>query len=462
MGPQPEATAEPKRRHQVVIIGSGFGGLNAAKKLKHADVDIKLIARTTHHLFQPLLYQVATGIVSEGDIAPPTRVVLRRQRNVQVLLGDVTHVDLAGNFVVSDLLGHTYETPYDSLIIAAGAGQSYFGNDQFAEFAPGMKSIDDALEVRGRILSAFEQAERSRDPERRAKLLTFTVIGAGPTGVEMAGQIAELATHTLKGSFRHIDSTRARVILLDAAPAVLPPFGEKLGTRARARLEKMGVEIQLGAMVTDVDRNGITVKDSDGTLRRIESACKVWSAGVQASGLGMDLAEQSSVELDRAGRVKVLPDLSVPGHPDVFVIGDMAAVEGVPGVAQGAIQGAKYVAGMIKAELAGANPAEREPFQYFDKGSMATVSRFSAVAKVGPLEFSGFIAWLMWLVLHLVYLVGFKTKISTLLSWTVTFLSTQRGQLTITEQQAFARTRIEQLAVLAAEAKRPAAARRAS
>ncbi|WP_374021283.1 NAD(P)/FAD-dependent oxidoreductase [Mycobacterium sp. HNNTM2301] len=462
MSPSPKTTAGTERRHQVVIIGSGFGGLNAAKKLKHADVDIKLIARTTHHLFQPLLYQVATGIVSEGDIAPPTRVVLRRQRNVQVLLGDVTHIDLDGKFVVSDLLGHTYETPYDSLIIAAGAGQSYFGNDHFAEFAPGMKSIDDALEVRGRILSAFEQAERSRDPERRAKLLTFTVIGAGPTGVEMAGQIAELAAHTLKGSFRGIDSTKARVILLDAAPAVLPPFGDKLGTRARARLEKMGVEIQLGAMVTDVDRNGITVKDSDGTIRRIESACKVWSAGVQASGLGRDLAEQSSVELDRAGRVKVLPDLSVPGHPNVFVIGDMAAVEGVPGVAQGAIQGARYVAGTIKAELGGADPAEREPFQYFDKGSMATVSRFSAVAKVGPLEFSGFIAWLMWLVLHLVYLVGFKTKVSTLLSWTVTFLSTRRGQLTITEQQAFARTRLEQLAVLAAEAKRPAAAKRAS
>ncbi|MGZ4529917.1 MAG: NAD(P)/FAD-dependent oxidoreductase [Mycobacterium sp.] len=457
-----ESTAGTERRHQVVIIGSGFGGLNAAKKLKHANVDIKLIARTTHHLFQPLLYQVATGIVSEGDIAPPTRVVLRRQRNVQVLLGDVTHIDLARKFVVSDLLGHTYETPYDSLIIAAGAGQSYFGNDHFAEFAPGMKSIDDALEVRGRILSAFEQAERSRDPERRAKLLTFTVIGAGPTGVEMAGQIAELAAHTLKGSFRGIDSTKARVILLDAAPAVLPPFGDKLGTRARDRLEKMGVEIQLGAMVTDVDRNGITVKDSDGTIRRIESACKVWSAGVQASGLGRDLAEQSAVELDRAGRVKVLPDLSIPGHPNVFVVGDMAAVEGVPGVAQGAIQGAKYAANTIKAELGGANPAEREPFQYFDKGSMATVSRFSAVAKVGPLEFSGFIAWLMWLVLHLVYLVGFKTKVSTLLSWTVTFLSTRRGQLTITEQQAFARTRLEQLAVLAAESKRPATAKRAS
>jgi NADH dehydrogenase len=461
MIPQQETPAGPERRHQVVIIGSGFGGLNAAKKLKHANVDIKLIARTTHHLFQPLLYQVATGIVSEGDIAPPTRVVLRRQRNVQVLLGDVTHIDLEGKFVVSDLLGHTYDTPYDSLIIAAGAGQSYFGNDHFAEFAPGMKSIDDALEVRGRILSAFEQAERSRDPERRAKLLTFTVIGAGPTGVEMAGQIAELASYTLKGSFRHIDSTRARVILLDAAPAVLPPFGDKLGQRAAARLEKMGVEIQLGAMVTDVDRNGITVKDSDGTVRRIESACKVWSAGVSASPLGRDLADQSSAELDRAGRVKVLPDLSVPGHPNVFVIGDLAAVEGVPGVAQGAIQGAKYVASTIKAELGGANPDEREPFQYFDKGSMATVSRFSAVAKIGPVEFSGLFAWFAWLVLHLVYLVGFKTKISTLLSWTVTFLSTRRGQLTITEQQAFARTRLEQLAVLAAETKRPAA-RRAS
>lgn len=461
MSPQPGTTAGPERRHQVVIIGSGFGGLNAAKKLKHADVDIKLIARTTHHLFQPLLYQVATGIVSEGDIAPPTRVVLRRQRNVQVLLGDVTHVDLDGKFVVSDLLGHTYETPYDSLIVAAGAGQSYFGNDHFAEFAPGMKSIDDALEVRGRILSAFEQAERSRDPERRAKLLTFTVIGAGPTGVEMAGQIAELATYTLKGSFRHIDSTKARVILLDAAPAVLPPFGDKLGQRAAERLEKMGVEIQLGAMVTDVDRNGITVRDSDGTTRRIESACKVWSAGVAASPLGRDLADQSTVELDRAGRVKVLPDLSIPGYPDVFVVGDLAAVDGVPGVAQGAIQGAKYVANTIKAELAGANPAEREPFQYFDKGSMATVSRFSAVAKIGPLEFSGLFAWFAWLVLHLVYLVGFKTKVSTLLSWTVTFLSTRRGQLTITEQQAFARTRLEQLAVLAAETKRPVA-RRAS
>jgi NADH:ubiquinone reductase (H+-translocating) len=458
MTAEPDGTGAPKRRHQVVIIGSGFGGLTAAKALKGADVDIKLIARTTHHLFQPLLYQVATGIISEGEIAPPTRIILRSQHNTQVLLGDVVGINLADKTVKSDLLGHTYITPYDSLIVAAGAGQSYFGNDHFAEFAPGMKSIDDALELRGRILGAFEQAERSSDPKRREKLLTFTVVGAGPTGVEMAGQIAELADHTLKGAFRHIDTTKARVILLDAAPQVLPPMGEKLGKKAAARLEKMGVEIQLDAMVTDVDRNGLTVKDSDGTIRRIECAAKVWSAGVSASPLGKQLAEQSTVGLDRAGRVEVLPDLSIPGNPNVFVVGDMAAVEGVPGMAQGAIQGAKYAAKAIKAELKGADPAEREPFQYFDKGSMATVSRFSAVAQIGPLEFGGFIAWLAWLVLHLVYLVGFKTKITTLISWTVTFLSTHRGQLTITEQQAFARTRLEELEEIAAAAQNEKAA----
>src|ERR1700737_4005906 len=456
MNAQPEDVA-PNRRHRVVVIGSGFGGLNAVKKLKRADVDIKLIARTTHHLFQPMLYQVATGIVAEGAIAPPTRVILRDQRNVQVLLGDVTHIDLDGKYIVSELLGHTYETPYDSLIIAAGAGQSYFGNDQFAEFAPGMKSIDDALDLRGRIMRAFEGAERSNDPPRGKKLPTLPVGGAGPPGVEMAGQIAELADFTLKGAFRHIDSTKARVILLDAASAVLPPMGDKLGKKAAARLEKMGVEIQLGAMVTDVDRNGLTVKDSDGTTRRIESACKVWSAGVQASPLGKRLAEQTSVELDRAGRVKVLPDLTIPGHPNVFVIGDMAYVEGVPGMGQGAIQGAKYAAKAIKAELKGADPAKREPFRYFDKGSMATVSRFSAVAKIGRLEFSGYLAWLAWLVLHLVYLVGFKTKITTLLSWTVTFLGRNRGQLTVTEQQAFARTRIEALEEFAATVQNEAA-----
>jgi NADH dehydrogenase len=442
--------ATPSDKHKVVIIGSGFGGLNAAQKLKRADVDIKLIAKTTHHLFQPLLYQVATGIISEGEIAPPTRVVLRNQKNCQVLLGEVTDINLANQTVDSLLLGHTYRTPYDTLIVAAGAGQSYFGNDQFAEWAPGMKTIDDALELRGRILGAFEQAERSSDPDRREKLLTVVVVGAGPTGVEMAGQIAELADHTLKGAFRHIDSTKARVILLDAAAAVLPPMGTKLGLKAAARLEKLGVEIQLGAMVTDVDRNGITVKHTDGKIDRIECATKVWSAGVAASPLGKILADQSGAEIDRAGRIRVMPDLTVPGHPNVFAVGDMTLIDGVPGQAQGAIQGARYAARLIKAELKGADPATREPFKYFDKGSMATVSRYSAVAKVGPLEFGGFIAWMAWLFLHLIYLVGFRARLTTALSWIGTFIGSQRGQLTITEQQAYARTRIEQLEEIAA------------
>ena len=352
----PGATATD--RHRVVIIGSGFGGLTAAKALKRADVDIKMIAKTTHHLFQPLLYQVATGIISSGEIAPPDPDDPAQAEECSGAAGR-SHPHRPGeeDRQVGTARSHLRHARTTRLIVAAGAGQSYFGNDHFAEFAPGMKSIDDALELRGRILGAFEQAERSSDPARREKLLTFTVVGAGPTGVEMAGQIAELADYTLKGAFRHIDSTKARVILLDAAPAVLPPMGEKLGKKAQARLEKMGVEIQLNAMVTDVDRNGITVKDSDGTTRRIECATKVWSAGVSASPLGRDLAAQSDVEIDRAGRVKVMPDLSIPGYPNVFVVGDMAAVEGVPGMAQGAIQGGKYVADRDQVRAEGRRPA---------------------------------------------------------------------------------------------------------
>ncbi|HUB57994.1 MAG TPA: NAD(P)/FAD-dependent oxidoreductase [Mycobacterium sp.] len=444
MSTTPTTAEDRTQRHRVVVIGSGFGGLAATKAFKGAAVDVRMIARTQHHLFQPLLYQVATGILSEGEIAPATRKVLRNQRNADVLLGDVVEINLAARYVVAELLGQRYRTAYDSLIVAAGADQSYFGNDHFAEFAPGMKTIDDALEVRGRILGAFELADRTSDPALREKLLTFTVIGAGPTGVELAGQIAELASQTMKGAFRHIDSTQARVILLDAGSAVLQPMGANLGNKARARLEKIGVEIQLGAMVVDVDRDGLTVKDPDGTTRRIESACKVWSAGVSASPLGQQIAEQAGAEVDRSGRVKVLPDLTVPGHPNVFVIGDMASVPGVPGMAQGAIQGAKYAARAIRADVEGAcgdlpapfHCVAREPFRYFDKGSMATVSRFSAVAKIGRLEISGFVAWVAWLLLHLVYLAGFKSKVTAVISWTTTFLTMNRGQLTITGRQA--------------------------
>ncbi|MBD0023681.1 NAD(P)/FAD-dependent oxidoreductase [Gordonia pseudamarae] len=439
-------------RPHVVIIGSGFGGLFAAQRLRKTDVDITLIARTTHHLFQPMLYQVATGIVSEGEIAPATRVILRKQRNVRVVLGDVTTIDLTTRTVTSRLLERITETPYDKLIIAAGADQSYFGNDYFAKYAPGMKTIDHALELRGRILGAFEQAELSDDPEERERLLTFVVVGAGPTGVELAGQIAEMSDKTLKGTFRNIDPTLARVILLDAAPAVLPPFGEKLGKKAAARLEKMGVEIQLGAMVVDLDYDGLVVKEKDGSTRRIESQCKVWSAGVQASPLGKQLSEQSGVELDRAGRVKVQPDLSIPGHPDVFVVGDMMFVEGVPGVAQGAIQGGRYAADAIKAELTdGQTPEQRKPFSYYDKGSMATISRFSAVMQVPipgtkkKFETEGYIAWLGWLALHLVYLVGFRNRLNTLINWFFAFTTRGRSQLAVTEQQVYARTALDHL-----------------
>ncbi|MEU4311934.1 NAD(P)/FAD-dependent oxidoreductase [Nocardia sp. NPDC024068] len=432
-------------RHRVVVIGSGFGGLFGTKHLKRADVEVTLISKSTTHLFQPLLYQVATGILSVGEIAPATRLVLRKQKNARVLLGEVTDIDLDNRTVTSVLLGESTVTPYDSLIVATGAQQSYFGNDQFATFAPGMKTIDDALELRGRILGSFEQAEVARTQEERDRLLTFVVVGAGPTGVELAGQIAELSDRTLEGTFDHIDPRDARVILVEGAGAVLGPMGPKLGGKAQRRLERMGVEIQLNAMVTDVDAHGVTVKDQDGTIRRIESACKVWSAGVQASPLGKLLADRSTgTEVDRAGRVVVEPDLTIQGHPNVFVVGDLMSVPGVPGQAQGAIQGATYAAKQIKAETAGKQAVtDRRPFKYFNKGSMATVSRFSAVCQVGKLEFGGFIAWLAWLALHLYYLVGYRSRIITIIQWFVTFLGRSRGQMAATEQWIFARLALE-------------------
>jgi len=431
-------------RHRVVIIGSGFGGLFGAKALKRADVDVTMVAKTTHHLFQPLLYQVATGILSQGEIAPPTREVLQRQKNVTVLLGEVTEIDLANRTVTSEVLNRRTVSPYDSLIVAAGAGQSYFGNDQFAEFAPGMKSIDDALELRGRIFGAFELAEiGAARGENVDHLLTFVVVGAGPTGVEMAGQIAELSRRTLKTDFRHINSRRARVVLVDAAPQVLPPFGEKLGEKSRQALEKGGVEVILGAMVTHVDERGIEMKFKDGSVQRIESVAKIWAAGVQASHLGKTLSEQTGAALDRAGRIAVNPDLTLPGHPEVFVVGDMINLNHLPGVAQVAIQGAKHSAKTIKARLAG--KPEPGDFKYFDKGSMATISRFRAVVSIGKLRFSGFIAWMMWLVVHLAYMTGFRNRVTAVLHWLMSFIGRDRSERTTTMQQIFARSALERI-----------------
>ena len=462
-------------RHQVVVIGSGFGGLFGTKALKRADVDITMLAQTSHHLFQPLLYQVATGILSEGEIAPSTREVLAGQRNARVLLGQVTDIDLAARTVTSQVLGRETLTPYDSLIVAAGAGQSYFGNDRFAEFAPGMKSIDDALELRGRIFGAFEMAElgASRGDEVD-HLLTFVVVGAGPTGVEMAGQIAELAHRTLQRDFRAINTKHARVVLVDAAGQVLPPFGAKrtgiriaavtivviavaggvaqgllppfgaeLGAKSKVELEKLGVEVLLGAMVTDVDERGIEVQYKDGRSEQIAAVTKIWAAGVQASSLGRTLSEQSGAPLDRAGRIGVNPDLTLPGYPEVFVVGDMIDLDHLPGVAQVAIQGAKYAAKEISRRLSGKPP--QQPFHYFDKGSMATISRFRAVAMIGRLRLTGFVAWLLWLGVHLVYITGFKSRVTALLHWAVSFIGRGRAERTSTEQQIFGRTALERL-----------------
>jgi NADH:ubiquinone reductase (H+-translocating) len=426
-----------------VVIGSGFGGLFATQRLKGADVEVTLIARTTHHLFQPLLYQVATGILSEGEIAPSTREVLARQRNAAVLLGEVTQIDVTGRTVTHESVGRVTVTPYDTLIVAAGSGQSYFGNDRFARHAPGMKSIDDALELRGRIFGSFELAELASTPAEIERLMTFVVVGAGPTGVEMAGQIAELAHRTLSRDFRRIDPHDARIILLDAAPTMLASFGERLGDKARRRLEQMGVEIRLGAKVVDVDLTAIEVEHTDGTRERIESLCKVWAAGVSASPLAAHLAEQTGADVDRAGRIHVLPDLTLPGHPEVFVVGDMMALDQLPGVAQVAIQSGRYAAEVIKGRLVGEPP--KEPFRYVDKGSMATISRFSAVASIGKARFSGFFAWVLWLAVHLLYIIGFKHRVTTLLHWAISFLGSGRAERVVTQQQVFARTAIEDL-----------------
>ncbi|MBV9832235.1 MAG: NAD(P)/FAD-dependent oxidoreductase, partial [Marmoricola sp.] len=428
----------------VVVIGSGFGGLFGTKALRRADVDVTMIAKTTHHLFQPLLYQVATGILSEGEVAPATREVLARQKNARVLLGEVTDIDLEHRTVTHHVLGREAVTPYDSLIVAAGSGQSYFGNDQFAEFAPGMKSIDDALELRGRIFGAFELAENLASQGQDVDhLLTFVVVGAGPTGVEMAGQIAELSKLTLKRDFRAINSRHARVILVDAASQVLPPFGRKLGEKTQRDLERLGIEVQLGAMVTEVDERGLVVQDKDGSKRRIEAVTKIWAAGVQASRLGKVLAEQSGAELDRAGRIAVNPDLTLPGYPEVFVVGDMINLNHLPGVAQVAIQTSKYAAREIQGRLKGKAP--QKPFKYFDKGDLAAISRFDAAMRVWKIQMTGLIAWLVWLFIHLFYLTGFKNQVTALLHWAVTFVSNDRSERTATEQQIFARQALKKL-----------------
>ncbi len=434
-------------RHRVVIIGAGFGGLFAAKKFKDADVAVTIVDRTNHHLFQPLLYQVATGILSSGEIAPSIRQILANQDNVRVVKGEVREVDVNAKRVTADLGGKDAVLDYDSLIVAAGAGQSYFGNEHFAEFAPGMKSIDDALEIRARVTGAFERAEITDDPAERERLLTFVVVGGGPTGVELAGQLAEMAYRTLRDEFRSINTSDTRIVLVDGGPQVLGPFGKRLGRKASHRLEAMGVEVVLNSMVTDVTREGVKFKDMKTNEETfVPSYAKIWSAGVAASPLGKHIAEQLGVEVDRAGRVPVNRDLTVGEDRNVFIIGDMMSLDRLPGVAQVAMQGGQYAARTIIDEVEnGTSPEARKPFDYFDKGSRAIVARFNAVLKMNKAEVSGFVGWIMWLVLHLLYMVGFRNRAVAAFSWGLNSVSRRRWQLVATRQQLHARNAIRKL-----------------
>ncbi|MEJ4112546.1 NAD(P)/FAD-dependent oxidoreductase [Corynebacterium kroppenstedtii] len=435
-------------RHHVVIIGAGFGGIFAAKRLANENVDVTIIDRSNTHVFQPLLYQVATGILSPGEIASSIRQIFHADSNIHVARGEVQTVDTANKTVTASQDGHELVFNYDSLIVAAGAAQSYFGNDQFAKYAPGMKSIDDALEIRSRIISAFERAEMTTDQRERDRLLTFAIVGAGPTGVELAGQVAEMANRTLTGEYSNFDPADARIVLIDGAPQVLPPFGKKLGRKAANQLRHMGVEIILGSVVTDVNKRGLTYKNLEsGEETTIEASCKIWSAGVAASPLGKIIAQQSGIEVDRAGRVPVNSDLTVGDNRDVFVVGDMMSFNSLPGVAQVAIQGGKYVAEQIAQEARGRSPEERPSFEYFDKGSMATVSRFQAVVKLNKVKFAGFFGWATWLIVHLAFIVGFRNRLVSMVSWGLNSISRKRWHLDTTQQQLYARNGLDKLAI---------------
>ena len=425
---------------RVLIIGGGFGGLEAAKVLAGQAVDVTLVDKTNHHLFQPLLYQVATAGLSAPAIAAPIRNILRKQANLTTLLGDVTHIDTSLRQVQ---LRDGSTLGYDHLIVAAGATHSYFGHDDWAPHAPGLKTLEDAFEIRRRVLLAFESAEKESDPTRRAAWLTFVVIGAGPTGVEMAGTLAEIARHTLPGEFRRIDPSSAQILLVEAGPRVLQAMPPTLSERARQQLEKLGVQVRLGASVTAIDADGLMVKTTssaertDASSSRIDSKCIIWAAGVAASPLGRLLATAAGAETDRAGRVKVLPDLALPGHPAISVVGDLASAQShtqgkeptaVPGVSPAAKQMGRAAARNILRRLAG---EATTPFHYADYGNLATIGRHAAVvdldSPLGPMRFSGYFAWIFWLLAHVYFLIGFRNRLVVLGDWASAYWSFERS-----------------------------------
>jgi NADH dehydrogenase len=417
---------------RVVIVGGGFGGLAAARALGKAPVDVVLIDRTNHHLFQPLLYQVATSVLGPGQIASPIRGLLKKQKNTMIILGEVTGVDVDRRCVFVDTVDRAgVPLEYDSLILATGAGHSYFGHDEFAPFAPGLKSLADAVSIRNRILSAFEQAEAEEDPRRHRDLLTFVLVGAGPTGVEMAGALAVLVRSTLRSEFRRIDPTSARIVLIDIGKRVLGPFAESLSAAAKARLDQLGVEVRLGHGVDRIDADGVVVAGD-----RIAGRTVIWTAGVAPSPAGKWLKAST----DRAGRVRVQPDLSVPGHRDIFVVGDTASLDQdghpLPGVAQVAMQQGRYAGTVIRHRVEGR--PDSAPFRYFDKGSMAVVGKGFAVLQSGRLRLSGFLGWMAWAAVHLEFLGNFNLRVAVFVQWVWTYLTGQRGSRLIVNHQASA------------------------
>ncbi|MEO8359099.1 MAG: NAD(P)/FAD-dependent oxidoreductase [Vicinamibacteria bacterium] len=405
---------------RVVILGGGFAGLYAARALAKAPLAITLIDKKNHHLFQPMLYQVATAALNPSDIAAPIRSLMASQKNCRVLLAEATRIDTAASLVETD----GDPIPFDYLIVATGAGHSYFGHHEWAAVAPGLKTVEDALDVRRRVFGAYERAEREADPEKRRAYLTFVVIGAGPTGVEMAGAMSEIARSTLAGDFRSIDPTTARIILVEGLGRVLPPFPEELSKAARVQLERLGVEVMTGTRVTGIDKEGVTLG-----ANRIDAHTVIWAAGVQGSSVAASLG----VELDGSGKVRVGPDLSIPGFPHIFVAGDLASItqdgESVPGVCPAAIQGGKHVAQNI---IALTNRQPTKPFHYLDKGSFAVIGRGAAVGDMFGWKMAGRVAWLAWLGIHIAFLIGFRNRVSVLLGWAYSYMTHRRGARLIT------------------------------
>jgi NADH dehydrogenase len=431
----PSHNTDSNRQSRVLIVGGGFGGLAAAQALKVAPVQVTLIDRRNFHLFQPLLYQVATGWLSAANIASTLRATLRRQKNARVLLAEVIDIDVAGRRV----LFADGSVEYDTLIVAAGSRHHYFGNDQWEAIAPGLKTVEDATEIRRRIFLAFEAAERESDHKKLEALLTFVIVGGGPTGVELAGALGEIANDTLRHDFRNIDPSKARILLIEGSNRILPTYPSKLSDQAVVSLAKLGVRVDVNAMVTELQPDSVTVKRGQ-SLERIPCRTVIWAAGVQASFLGQVLAKATGANLDRAGRIMVEPDLSIRGQPEIFVIGDLANYshqdgKPLPGVAPVAMQQGRYV-GRILANEGGRKDAG--PFRYHDRGSMAIIGRASAVAHVGRLQFAGFIAWLMWLFVHLINLVEFENRVLVLVQWAWYYFSRNRAARLITGEEATA------------------------